>query len=129
MAARDLSKLFEETLFLYFEKELAKVQRKDVTPEKLKTELVNLESKILSFEQESEFFDSKKPLMLIAWSHQLLERVNEFDEKVRVDVLAAISYFINSDDMISDLDIFEGYDDDYIVMKNIIEHHNIDLKK
>lgn len=128
MAAQDLSKLFEKTLFMYFEKEIEKVRKNIVTPEELKKELHKLESSIHQLEEESEFFDSHKPLELIDWSLQLLDRLSEFDEKVKVDILASISYFVNEDDMISDQDIFEGYDDDYIVMRNIIEYHNIKLK-
>jgi uncharacterized membrane protein YkvA (DUF1232 family) len=89
----------------------------------------SLKSKIQSLENESEFFNSQKALELIGWSYELLDRLNEFDNKVKLDVMASISYFVNSDDMISDEDIFEGYDDDYIVMKNVIEYHNIVFKK
>lgn len=128
MAAQDLSKLFEKTLFLYFEKEMEKARNNEVTPESLKNELSKLQQTILNLEDESEFFDSHKPLELINWSYQLLERLSEFSEQTRIDILASISYFVNEDDMISDQDIFEGYDDDYIVMRNIIEYHNIKLK-
>ena len=128
MAAQDLSKLFEKTLFLYFEKEMEKARNNEVTPEFLKNELGKLQQTILNLEDESEFFDSHKPLELINWSYQLLERLSEFSEQTRIDILASISYFVNEDDMISDQDIFEGYDDDYIVMRNIIEYHNIKLK-
>jgi len=129
MGAQDLSKLFEKTLFFYFEKEINKVEENKVTQEFLIKELTLLKSKIQSLENESEFFNSQKALELIGWSYELLDRLNEFDNKVKLDVMASISYFVNSDDMISDEDIFEGYDDDYIVMKNVIEYHNIVLKK
>lgn len=126
-AAYDIKKIFEEELWLYFEREVKKVTDKQITPESLKNELLKTQNEILKLEEESEFFESEKPQLLIKWSHQLLERLGEFKGKARTDILASISYFVNKDDMISDNDIFEGYEDDFMVMKNIIDFYKIEL--
>jgi hypothetical protein len=126
-AAHDIKKIFEEELWSYFEREVQKVAKKKVTPESLKSELLKTQNEILKLEDESEFFESEKPKLLLKWSNELLERLDEFEGKARTDILAAISYFVNEDDMISDNDIFEGFDDDFMVMENIIEFYKIKL--
>ena len=126
-AAHDVKKIFEEELWLYFEREVKKVTEKQITPESLKSELLKTQNEILKLEKESEFFESEKPKLLLKWSNEFLGRLDEFKGKARTDILAAISYFVNADDMISDSDLFEGYEDDFIVMKNIIEFYKIKL--
>ena len=126
-AAHDVKEIFKEKLWSYFEKEVQKVTNEEVTPESLKAELLKTHNEILKFEAESEFFESEKPKILLKWSNELLERLDEFEGHARTNILAAISYFTNEDDMIADNDIFEGFDDDFMVMDKIIEFYKIKL--
>lgn len=121
----DYEKLLEKVYLEYFAKELEKVQRGEVDVKKLIVELKELPYKGKQMHEQSSLFDIKQFDLMVAQSFFMLEQLEEYEKEVRDDVIAAISYFVNEDDAISDDDMLEGFDDDYAVMKAVVDFREL----
>lgn len=120
MGAVDYQKSLEKEILECFNKELRKVRERKVPIEDLIAQIKELSVISEARAETSEFFDYKKVMILVAQSFFLLEHLDKYEEEVKNEVIAAISYFVNEEDAISDSDLVEGFDDDYEVMKTVV---------
>ena len=125
MGALDYEKLLEKVYLEYFAKELDKVQKGEVDLNLLTRELKELPHKGKQMHEQSSLFDLKQFDLMVAQSFFMLGQLDEYEKEVREDVIAAISYFVNEDDAISDDDMLEGFDDDYAVMKAVVDYRGL----
>ena len=87
----------------------------------------------LSFAKESlsanEFIDIKAAESLAKVSHYLINKLNGFSKEHMQLAVAAIYYFIESDDEEHDFDSILGFDDDIEVMNKILDYIGHSHKK
>jgi hypothetical protein len=127
MSATHKYNFLKESYISYFLHELERVNNGNVTLDTIKLQLRSMESKIDELAEDSEFFDLERAQTLLGWSEAIIQDFPSYEENVQKDLLAAISYFVNEDDAIKDNDPVMGLDDDFEVMKGIIDYHQIKL--
>ena len=125
MGAINYVKHLQEDYLDYFSRELEKVQRGEINKGTLLEELKLLTLDANNKHSETELFDIDQVNLLIAQSYYLLDKLDGYDKEVREDVIAAVSYFVNEDDAISDNDLLEGFDDDFAVMLAVVEYRGL----
>lgn len=119
--------LFDDQYVAVFNENLRKIQTGEVTVEMIKAELREMEAKIDQWAKDSEFFDLDQATTLLGWSEAILQDLDTYAPEVRNDLLAAIIYFVEEEDGIPDSNPLTGLDDDYEVMKAVLEVHDIKL--
>jgi len=125
VGALDYKNHLQEDYLNYFGKELKKVQNGEVDLKVLVSELKTIANNASIKHSETELFDYEQVNTLITQSYYLLDNLEKYDEETKNDVIAAISYFVNEDDAISDSDLLEGFDDDFAVMLAVVEYRGL----
>lgn len=127
MGAAHKYSFLKESYITYFQQELDRVENGEVTLDSIKSQLRSMEAKIDELAEDSEFFDLERAQQLLGWSEAIIQDFPSYEQSVQKDLLAAISYFVNEDDAIKDDDPVMGLDDDYEVMKGMLDYHQIKL--
>lgn len=72
--------------------------------------------------ESNEFVDIKAAESLLKVSHYLIEKLNGLSNEHRQLAVAAIYYFIESDDEEHDFNSLLGFDDDISVMNKVLDY-------
>ena len=126
-AALKLKEVLDQEYYSSYLADVDSVKSGEVTLEDIKNQLVKMEAKIDEWAEDSEFFDVNKATTLLGWSEAIIQDLPSYDDEVKWDLLGAILYFVKEDDIIPDSDPICGLDDDFDIMKAVLEAHKIEL--
>ena len=117
----------DEEYYLSYLAGVEKIKTGEVTPEQIQRMLLEKEKQIDEWSNDSEFFDTKQAQTLLGWSEAIMQDLASYSESEKWDLLGAVYYFDYEDDVIPDDDPLCGLDDDYKVMKRVLEVHGVKL--
>lgn len=126
-AALKLEELIDSEYYRFFLEDVAKVKSGEVSVEDIKVMLNEMEAKIDEWAEDSEFFNIEQANTLLGWSEAILQDLPSYSEEVKWDLLGAILYFVSEEDAIPDSDPICGLEDDYEIMKVVLDTHKINL--
>ncbi len=114
---------FQPAINQLFERELNAVISHKVLVAKIRRQLEAFVPKLEDAFKSFEFIDQDKALKCMELSRQLLEICESDPESELVPYcLAAINYFIETNDVNPDFSTIDGFDDDFEVLDKIASH-------
>ena len=126
-AAVKFKDLIDSEYLKLFEESVESIKSGKISVAEIRKMLITTEIKIDEWMEDSEFYNKVQAKTLLNWSEAILQDLNSYNDEEKWDLLGAILYFVNEDDVIHDSDPLCGLDDDYQVMKSVLDKHKIKL--